>query len=41
MDIKTRKIIENTEKDLDKANKVIKETEELIQRVEWVARKGR
>lgn len=34
MDIKTRKIIENTEKDLDKANKVIKETEELIQRVE-------
>ena len=30
MDIKTRKIIENTEKDLDKTNKVINETEELM-----------
>ena len=34
MDIKTRKIIENTEKDFDRANKVIKDTEEWIQRVD-------
>ena len=39
MDIKTRKIIENTQKDLDMANKVIKETEELIQRVDKLLEK--